>query len=61
MPQTNGKTPLPHDGLSPAAVKLGYRLMGLKEKTKYAIILTKLGNTWVYEIEEQRTKIECAQ
>ncbi len=47
--------------LSPAALKFIYRLMGLKEKTKYDIMLVKLGDTWIYEIAERREKVECAQ
>jgi hypothetical protein len=61
MPTTNGKTSPPHDGLSPAAVKLAYRLMSLKERTEYAIILVKVGDAWIYKIEPTAAKVECAQ
>lgn len=54
----NGKQDI---GLSPSAIKLAYRLMGLKEHVKYDIMFLKLGDTWVYEIQEQRTKVECAR
>jgi hypothetical protein len=36
-------------------------MMGLKENVKYGIMLVKLGDTWVWEIEEQRIKVECAR